>query len=138
MKRFIYTALALLLLISVFLPYTSVQAANVNLIANPSAETTVNNLPQGWTKDNWGTNTPTFTYATTGHIGSRSLYVSVANYASGDAKWVADQVAVTAGQTYQYSDYSESNVATELDAAYSDASGNMTYVYLQSIAASSS
>ena len=117
MKRIISTITSALFLLSLLFAQVPVHAAASNLIANPSAETAVNGQPQNWTTNSWGTNSPSFTYSTTGHTGSRSLYVDMANYKDGDAKWMADQVAVTPCQTYVYSDYYQASVDTELDAA---------------------
>lgn len=137
MKRVFYLLLVAILLASTLTSLTRVFAAGTNLINNPSVETAVNNLPSGWTTNSWGTNTPTFTYDTTGNTGSRSLVVSLKNYTSGDAKWITGASAVSAGQTYTYSDYYKSDVSTELDLAYTDSSGKLSFVYLQTVAPSS-
>lgn len=109
-----------------------------NLLANPSVETAQTaTQPANWLSNSWGTNVATFSYQTGGHTGAKSLYVAVNNYADGDAKWSATPVTVTAGQTYTYSDYYQSSVATEYDVALTDAAGNTTYAYLGSVAASS-
>lgn len=117
---------------------TPTPTTGTNLLANPSVEIArTTTQPANWLSSKWGTNTATFTYKTGGHTGNKSLYVKVSNYTSGDAKWYATPVAVTAGQTYTYSDYYQSNVATEYDVALTDASGNTTYAYLGTVAASS-
>lgn len=134
-KKFISTFLSVMLLGSVLAPL-GVYADTPNLIANPSVETQTGSLPQNWTSTHWGTNTATFAYENTGHTGSHDLLVTVSGYSSGDAKWQADPVAVTAGQTYIYSDYNKSSVVTELDAAYTNAAGTTSYAYLQSVPAS--
>jgi peptidoglycan/xylan/chitin deacetylase (PgdA/CDA1 family) len=137
MKKIIYSLLSLMLLVPMALTSSRAVAESPNLIANASVETATNNQPASWSTNSWGTNTPTFSYSSDAHTGSKSLSVSVTNYSNGDAKWKADQVPVTSGQTYTYSDYSKSNVVTELDAAYFDAAGKASFVYLQSIPASS-
>lgn len=107
-----------------------------NLINNPSMENSADGLnPDGWNQGGWGSNTPSYSYQNTGHTGSKSLYVAVSNYTSGDAKWYADAVSVNAGQKYTYSDYYKSSVATDMVAQYLDASGQDSYVDLGSIPA---
>ncbi len=138
MKRIFTLFISMLLLTTTLMPLGVFASEPDNLIANPSAETEAGGQPTNWTKNSWGTNTPTFNYATSGRTGGRSLTVSITNYQDGDAKWMADQVPVVGGQTYTYSDYSMSDVMTELDAAYVNAAGEMSFVYLQSIPASSS
>ncbi len=137
MKKFTSIALLFLLGLSIFAFPVSVWADDVNLIANASVETSSNSQPTNWSTNSWGTNTASFSYASTGHTGAHSLSVTVTGYSSGDAKWVADQVPVVAGQSYTYSDYNKASVESELDAEYISASGAVSYVYLQTIAPSS-
>lgn len=109
-----------------------------NLIANNSAETTdpTNNArPQNWQSNAWGTNTPVFTYATSGRTGSRSLTATINSYTDGDAKWFFDPVAVTSGKTYLYRDYYKATVASRVVVAYIDASGNYSYQEIDGAAA---
>lgn len=108
-----------------------------NLILNPSVETAdANGNPANWKPDNWGTNTTTLTYQNGGHTGSKSLYINMTAQTTGDAKWMFSPVTVIPGVTYNYSDYYQSNTATELDAMYTDANGNVTYAFLKSVPAS--
>lgn len=137
MKKILYFAMSVLLLLanaSLFsLPSF---AEEPNLIPNASVETETVSKPANWATNSWGTNSAAFEYSAQGNTGGRSVSVSVTNYTNGDAKWYADQVAVTAGQTYVYTDYSKSDVATELDAAYTLSSGAMNFGYLKTILAS--
>ncbi|GAA2336784.1 polysaccharide deacetylase family protein [Dactylosporangium salmoneum] len=109
-----------------------------NLIANPSVETANGTAPSGWTSSAWGTNTTTFSYLTTGRTGSRSVKTQITKYTSGDAKWSPAAVAVTPGKTYQYSNYYQSNVDSEVDVEVTMADGSAQYAYLASAPASSS
>ena len=138
MKKLVYVFIAALLLIPMNIVSLPTYADDTNLIANPSVESNSNGQPVDYTTNSWGSNTASFSYSSTAHTGSHSLRVDVSDYSDGDAKWMATPVAVTAGQTYVYSDFSQSNAVTDLDAAYADAYGNQTFVYLTSIAASSS
>jgi len=120
------------------IPLSTARADSSNLIANPSVETADNTVrPQGWSSNSWGDNTASFTYEDGGHTGNKSLYVTVSDYTSGDAKWMADTVPATPGQSYTYSDYYKSDVSTELDAAFTDAAGTMSFLYLDTLPASS-
>ena len=119
----------------------SVPPVSSNLIANPSVETpstTSTSLPASWLQGNWGTNTAAFSYPTTGHTGTRSVEIQMNSYTNGDAKWYFAPVAVTAGDTYTYSDYYQSSVATDVMAVFTDANGTVTYQDLGSAAASPS
>jgi len=137
MKRLVSLLISLLLLCGLAMPITAAFAASPNLIANPSVETANGTNPANWTADSWGTNSTTMTYASTGHTGSRSLSIATTAYTNGDAKWIPDPVAITPGQSYTYSEYYISNVATEIDAEYTNASGAVSYSYLESVPASS-
>lgn len=110
-----------------------------NLILNPSIESAnPSGNPENWTADRWGTNTTTMSYQNGGHTGNKSLYINMTAWTSGDAKWMFSPVTITPGVSYNYSDYYQSNAATELDAMYTNASGNVTYAYLKTVPASSS
>jgi len=107
-----------------------VQAATTNLIVNPSLETANGSLPASWQTSGWGTNSSVFSYLNTGHTGTKSAAITVSSYTSGDAKWLANPVAVTPGASYEYNDYYESNVSTRVVAAFADSSGSSSYVEL--------
>lgn len=120
----------------------TVQNGNINpssnLIANPSVEQSTNGQPTSWLNDSWGTNSHSFTYDTIAHTGSRSLKATVSSYSSGDAKWYFNSVPVTAGKAYNYSNWYQSNVASEIDAMVTMSDGSLQYVYLADVPASSS
>lgn len=101
-----------------------------NIIPNPGMETvnpTNTKAPQDWTSSVWGTNTTTFTYLTTGHTGGRSVRVQMTRYTDGDAKWYFTPQVVTPGTQYQFSDYYQSTVATEVVAAFTMTDGSTAY-----------
>ncbi|MEK7152862.1 MAG: carbohydrate binding domain-containing protein, partial [Patescibacteria group bacterium] len=108
-----------------------------NFVANPSVETANGTIPASWTPTRWGTNTTTLTYAADGHTGGKSLLTNMTAHTDGDAKWMADAVNVTGNTSYIYTGFYKASVATELDLQYTDASGNVTYVYGQAVPASS-
>ncbi len=110
-----------------------------NLISNPSMETPQSGttaLPAGWLNNAWGTNNASFSYATTGRTGAKSVTVNISSYTDGDAKWYASPVSVTPGKSYTYSDYFKANVPTRVVAAFIDASGTYSYLELPAAVAS--
>lgn len=126
----IFKFLALILVVFPLFASTfvnQVKAASVNLISNPSVETSSNGQPIGWYKNSWGQNSATFTFQKSGQDGRRSLYVKIGSYASGDAKWYFEPINVDSGSSYIYSDYYKSSVKTQVVAQTEDVSGNFGY-----------
>ncbi|MHB8660424.1 MAG: polysaccharide deacetylase family protein [Minisyncoccota bacterium] len=111
-----------------------------NLIPNPSLEaTSTPGLPAGWLKGGYGTNTRTYAYPVAGDANATNgVSVSISNYASGDAKWYFTNVPVTADDTYQFSDYSMSDVPSTIDIAFKTGGGTFIYTDVVTIAAHSS
>jgi len=111
-----------------------------NLIANNSVENVSSNvnLPASWDTDNWGSNTTTFSYLNSGaHSGSRALKVQISAITEGDAKWTFNSMAVTAGATYKFSDWYQSNIGSRVVAYFVNSDWSENYVELPSAAASS-
>ena len=105
--------------------------AGGNLIPNPlmnTASTTTSTTPQDWVVDAWGTNTFTSSYLNSGSAGdSHSVEVNMTAYTSGDAKWVFTPQNVAQDTQYQFSDYYESNVQTQVDAVFTMSDGTTEY-----------
>lgn len=140
MRRIISILMAISLLGLSLLPslINHAQADVVNLMANSSVETLdASGNPTNWTPNTWGTSTTNLTVTNDAHTGTNALSVVSTARTDGDAKWMPDAVAVTSGSTYTYTDYSKATVPTELDAVYTDASGNVTYNYLTAVQSSS-
>lgn len=116
-------------------PPVTPPTTGTNLITNPSFETANGPAPADWQTGAWGTNNATFSYDQTGHTGSRSATVKITSYTDGDAKWHANPVAVTAGQTYTYSDNYIGSATTRVVAAYTTANGSTSYVELAQVPA---
>jgi len=108
-----------------------------NLIPNPSVETAANNVPSEWIDGSWGTNAHALTYEASGHNSAHSLKTQITSYTDGDVKWLFNPVAVSSG-TYQYSNYYQSNIPTELDAMVTMNDGTIQWLYLTTAAASPS
>jgi peptidoglycan/xylan/chitin deacetylase (PgdA/CDA1 family) len=115
-----------------FFAYASLAQAQTNLIQNGDFETAG---PSGWTKIFWGTPTPTFTYPATGHSGSSASVTFSAN-SNGDARWQPTAVNVTAGQTYTYTEWYKSTVASEIDVEFTNASGAKSYGWVADVPSS--
>ncbi len=101
-----------------------------NLISNFSLEASSSNgLPAGWLKGGYGTNTRVLTYpASPAEDGSRAAKVSISSYTSGDAKWYFNYVPVAAGNTYQFSDWSLSNIGSIIDVQFKMSDGTFRYL----------
>lgn len=139
-KRLSYIVASLLLVVSISAGLIDhVSALSPNLISNPLVQTASSNpsLPLNWYQGNWGTNSATFSYLNSGYNDSNSLEVQMSDYSSGDAKWYFNPIAVTPGDSYTYSDYYTSTVATDVMAVFVNGSGNTTYVDLGEASASS-
>jgi RHS repeat-associated protein len=104
-----------------------------NLIANPSFETADPadpNTPNRWYPNNWGTNEPSFSYESGGHTGTHSVKTELASHTDGDAKWYFEPVPVTAGATYQFSDFYRSNTYTSFVVQFIHQDGGRSYHWL--------
>ena len=105
-----------------------------NLIKNNSVESSGStNLPTNWNKGGYGTNNRSFTYPVNGYNSTEAVKVSIGTYTSGDAKWYFDDVPVTPGTTYEFSDYYISDVQSIIDARYTMNDGSFTYPELVSV-----
>jgi peptidoglycan/xylan/chitin deacetylase (PgdA/CDA1 family) len=115
----------------------SAQAAN--LIPNPSVETAASaSAPTSWATDLWGTTKATFTYPTGGaEDGSRYVKTQITTTGTGDAKWYPNHITGVSGQTYTFSDWYISNVASTVEVEVLLTSGSYTYLSLGSPAVSS-
>lgn len=108
-----------------------------NLIPNPSLELGNGNTPDQWTKGRWGTNTTTFSYPTTGYDGARGAKIEMTSYNSGDAKWYFNDVAVTPGGSYLFSNYSKASAKTYITVRFKKTDGSVSYLDIASPEASS-
>ena len=109
-----------------------------NVVPNPSLETVSGSAPASWNKESWGTNTSTFTYiATGGHTGTHSLKVQTTKYTDGDAKWYFNPIAVTSGDTYDFTDWYESDTLTHVVIDFANTDGTDYYLELRTAPAAS-
>ncbi|MBI2024180.1 polysaccharide deacetylase family protein [Candidatus Giovannonibacteria bacterium] len=114
------------------------QALGPNLIQNPSVETSDSTgFPVGWKRGGYGSNSRTLSYPVAGFNSPRGLQVSISSYTSGDAKWFFNDVPVTPGHTYQFSDSYISNVTSFIDIRYTMQNGSFVYSGLAAVGPSS-
>jgi|GEM_PF-1619625 len=136
-----YRLTQVLLFIAVFAAVAAfaftAKAQSANLITNGSLETANGSAPASWFSDYWGSPVPTFTYPAAGNNGTKGASVTLTSNSTGDAEWkTSAPVAVTAGTTYTYSTSYNSNVATEIDAEYTNTSGSVSYAWLADVPSS--
>jgi peptidoglycan/xylan/chitin deacetylase (PgdA/CDA1 family) len=108
-------------------------AASSNLIPNGSLESGGTDAPTGWQKNRWLSNNAVFTYPVTGVNGGKAARVTITNYTSGDAKWYFNDVPVSAGKTYEFSNYYQSDISSELTLRFKMTNGSYTYKYLSAV-----
>jgi hypothetical protein len=111
---------------------------STNLVANPTFATGTANAPTSWSQGGWGTNTKAFTYPVTGKSDTTAAKVQITAYTSGDAKWVMNNVAVTAGASYTYTDAYQSNISSTVEIEYTSTTGTLSYASATNFAASPS
>ncbi len=101
-----------------------------NLIANGSFETagTADN-PFGWTRGGWGDQTAVFTYPIVGFDGGKAVGLHITAYPStgGDSKWVFDDVPVTPGTLYTYSERYQADTISDVIGQYTMNDGSTHY-----------
>jgi peptidoglycan/xylan/chitin deacetylase (PgdA/CDA1 family) len=103
------------------LPEPLTLAVPGNLVNNGGFEQASGSTPTSWLQGGYGSNVRTFTYPVAGHAGSaRAARLKVSSYQSGDAKWYPQEIAVSPGSTYRFSDW-----------YYSDAEANITMRFNQ-------
>ncbi|MDO8572261.1 MAG: PQQ-dependent sugar dehydrogenase, partial [bacterium] len=101
-----------------------------NLIQNGLLEIQNGANPLAWTSNSWGNNTAIHTYPVTGFNGQKAVRTEITNYpadGTGDAKWYFDQVAVTPGTTYTYTDHYRSNTISDIIGRYTLTGGGFHY-----------
>lgn len=106
-----------------------------NIINNPSLEFSTSNKPDKWQNGRYGTNTAVFNYPIVGIDGGKGANVTITSYSTGDAKWYFDDVSVTAGTQYVFSENYKSNVSTNVTVRWKKINGTYSYVSLGSLPA---
>lgn len=104
-----------------------------NMIPNGSAELagSPDTTPAAWRTNTWGNLNATFNWdATQAKDGTKSLHTKVTNYASGDAKWYFEPVAVKPSTSYDFSNYYKSTTGSELVVQFTSTSGVASYLWL--------
>jgi len=108
-----------------------------NLILNPSFEEVGNGLPINWGRGRWGVHDASYIFPIAARTGANAARVSITSYTSGDAKWHFAHVPVSAGATYEFSDYYKSTVGTRVVIQWKRADGSFSYLDIGAPGASS-
>jgi len=111
-----------------FLP--AAQTTITNGVPNSSLEQASDidvSLPQAWRTAGWGTNTPKYTYQTTGHTGSRSVKVELSSYTDGDAKWMYGEQPVTPGSNNRFSAFYQATTTGHAVVMFTHTNGSVSY-----------
>ncbi len=89
-------------------------------------------MPANWNHEKWGTNSATFTYLKDqGHTGTKALKVQMTSYTSGDAKWFANSLSVTPGDSYNFSDWYQSNIISRVVVDFTNTDNTDYYLELR-------
>jgi peptidoglycan/xylan/chitin deacetylase (PgdA/CDA1 family) len=112
--------------------WTKPLLAAENLIKNPSVETKGSDptVPEGWYRDYFGSNTRTFSYPVDGFESPSAVKIELKSRTSGDAKWAFDNIPIKGGISYEFGDYYQANISSEIVARYRMASNRYRYVSL--------
>jgi hypothetical protein len=89
-------------------------------------------LPSSWKQGNWGNNNSQFIYPVAGFEGQKAMQLNMLSYTDGDAKWYADDISVSGGSTYNFSNYYKADSISSLLIRYTLAGGGYRYVTLDS------
>lgn len=139
MRKFFALFLSLLLIaMSALIPMT-LAATGPNLVPNPSLEENTSGKPHSWSSNNWGTNTASFSYTSSGsHTGTYSATTKISAYTSGDAKWSFAPVSVTPNTTYTFSDWYKSTTTSTVDVEVLTTDNQHLYLWLGDLAPTNS
>ena len=112
-------------------------AAGANTIQNAGLELSASGAdPTSWSRDWWGSPTPTFTYPVAGHDSPRAARIRYASGSTGGASYRQPAIAVVAGDSYEYSEWYKTTAATNVVVQYTSASGAVSYALVSSVASS--
>jgi beta-mannanase len=104
-----------------------------NIINNPGLELSTLSKPDKWQSGKYGTNVAAFKYPVTGIDGGKAANVTITSYSTGDAKWYFDDVSITAGSQYVFTENYKSNVVTNVTVRWKKLNGTYSYVSLGSV-----
>lgn len=108
-----------------------------NLVLNPSLENSdTSGQPEHWLAGSWGNNNAVFTYPVEGVSNGKAAKVEITDYVDGDAKWYFEDIAVTPGEKYVFSNQYKSDIDSEIDIRYTYADGQFGYFWLDSLLSS--
>ena len=98
-----------------------------NLISNPSFEQQdASGQPLGWNKSKTGTNNAAFNYPVAGYSGN-GANIAITQYSSGRAEWYFNEIPVSSGQKYTYTETYKTGAATQVRVRYTSLIGTYQY-----------
>jgi len=125
-----------------------VEAASLNLITNPSFVATTTQgagiIPLGWNNSSWGSASgAVFTYPMPGEDDNSAANVSISSYSgvgegNGAAEWYFNNVSVTPGGLYSFSDWYQSTAASYLIVQWTLNDGTVAYDSLAALPSTNS
>jgi peptidoglycan/xylan/chitin deacetylase (PgdA/CDA1 family) len=116
---------------------TSTPTSTTNLILNPSltTDTKTPGIPDNWNEGGWGTNTVAFNYPVAGVSGGTGANITISSYTSGDEKWYFNNVFVTPGDSYTFTDSYNATVSSYLVAQFTGTDGSLSYTDIATLPA---
>lgn len=124
------------------------QAASANLITNPSFTATTTQgagiVPVGWANSSWGlASGAIFTYPAPGEDDNSAANVSISSYngvgeGNGAAEWYFNNVSVTPGGLYSFSDWYQSTATSYLVIQWTLNDGTVAYDSLATLPSTNS
>ncbi len=119
-------------------PPTPTTTPSTNIIPNGDIEiVNPDGTPLLWVKDRWNNESAIFSYPVTGVNGSKAVKTTITTQTSGDAKWIPEQVNVTPGTTYIYTDEYISPITSNFLLKYQPPNnGPYAFFYIRSLPAS--
>jgi len=118
---FIKTLIFMLAVFCFFNTVNQADAANINLISNPSVEiicATNPSIPDMWYPEKNGNNASLLIYPVTGMNNGKGLQIQMRQRVDGWAGWFFNQTAIKQNTQYVFSDYYKSNVKSIVRAKF--------------------
>ena len=112
-------------------------ATGPNAIQNPGFETQGGTGdPASWSRDWWGSPTPSFTYPVAGRDSPRAARIRYFATSTGGARYQPAAVTVAPATIWDYNEWYRSTAATNVVAQFTSGTGDVSYALLSSAASS--
>ncbi len=87
--------------------------------------------PLDWQNNSWGENQSKFSYIYGGYTTRRAIKTEITSYSSGDAKWYYTPQPIVGGQTFQFTNYYQSNISSRVVLQVTKTDGSIQYLGLK-------